>query len=262
MEATCLEIRNVSKNFNGLLAVNKVSFSIGIGQIVSIIGPNGAGKTCVFNLITGVYPLSAGKILVQGTEIMGKKPHEIASLGISRTFQNGGLFKEITVLENVMLGLHGTVNSGFFSSMVRLPSVKQSEEEITKKSLRALRNINLETKRDTLAANLSYGDQKLVELARAVVSNPSLLLLDEPGAGLNETEKEKLIKLIQALKKEGMTILLVEHHMDMVMRISDNIIVLNFGQKIAEGCPEEITRNPDVITAYLGIDDASYAGDS
>ena len=261
MEFACLELRKVSKNFNGLLAVNQVSFSVATCQIVSIIGPNGAGKTSIFNLITGVYPLSAGEVLFQGTPIMGKEPHEVASLGISRTFQNGGLFKEITVLENVMLGLHGTVNSGFFSSMAGFPSVKQREKEITQKSLRALGNINLETKKDSLAANLSYGDQKLVELARATISNPSLLLLDEPGAGLNETEKEKLIKLIQTLKRDGMTVLLVEHHMEMVMRISDNVIVLNFGQKIAEGCPGEITRNPDVITAYLGID-AAYAGDS
>lgn len=259
MESNCLELRKVSKNFNGLLAVNKLSFSVGTGQIVSIIGPNGAGKTSVFNLIASIYPLSAGEIFFQGIKIKGKEPHEVASLGISRTFQNGGLFKEMTVLENVMVGLHGMENSRFFSAMMGLPSVKKSEREIKKKSLSALRNINLEDKRDTLAANLSYGDQKLVELARAVVCTPRLLLLDEPGAGLNETEKEKLINRIQALKKEGMAILLVEHHMEMVMRISDNIIVLNFGQKIAEGCPEEITRNPDVITAYLGID-ASYAG--
>jgi branched-chain amino acid transport system ATP-binding protein len=260
METPCLELRKVSKNFKGLIVVNEVSFTVGNGQIVSIIGPNGAGKTSIFNLITGVY-VYRGKILFQGIGIIEKETYEIASLGISRTFQNGGLFKEMTVLENVMLGLHGTVNSGFFSSVLRLPSVKQSEEEITKKSLRALRNINFETKSDTLSANLSYGDQKLVELARAIVSNPRLLLLDEPGAGLNETEKEKLIKHIQGLKNQGMTILLVEHHMDMVMRISDKIIVLNFGNKIAEGCPEEITKNPDVITAYLGTD-APYAGDS
>ena len=259
METPCLELRKVSKNFNGLMAVNEVSFTVGNGEIVSIIGPNGAGKTCIFNLITGVYPYT-GKILFKEIELMGKESHEIASLGISRTFQNGGLFKEITVLENVMLGLHGGVNSGFFSSILGLPSVKKSEEEITKKSLRALKDFNLETKSDTLSANLSYGDQKLVELARAVVSNPKLLLLDEPGAGLNETEKEKLIKYIQSLKSQGMTIVLVEHHMDMVMRISDKIIVLNFGNKIAEGCPEEITKNPDVITAYLGTD-ATYAGD-
>ncbi len=260
MEIPCLELRKVSKSFNGLLAVNEVSFTVFHGQIVSIIGPNGAGKTSLFNLITGVYPYT-GKILFQGNEIMGKESHEIASLGISRTFQNGGLFKGITVLENVMLGLHGAVNYGFLSSVLRLPSVKQGEKEITKKSLEALKNFNLETKSDTLSANLSYGDQKLVELARAIVSNPRLLLLDEPGAGLNETEKEKLIKHIQRLKNQGTTILLVEHHMDMVMRISDKIIVLNFGNKIAEGYPEEITKNPAVITAYLGTD-ATYVGDS
>jgi branched-chain amino acid transport system ATP-binding protein len=261
MGPICLEIRKVTKDFKGLRAVNEVSFSLRNGEIVSIIGPNGAGKTSLFNLITGVYSYT-GKILFQEIEIMRKEPYEIASLGIARTFQHGGLFKEMTVLENVMLGLHGTLNSGFFSSILRLPSVKQSEEEITKKSLEALRNINLETKSDTLSGNLSYGEQKLVELARAIVGKPRLLLLDEPGAGLNETEKEKLIELVQALKKdEGMTILLVEHHMDMVMRISDKIIALNFGQKIAEGSPEEITKNPEVITAYLGVEEP-YAGDS
>lgn len=255
----CLELRKVSKNFKGILAVNEVSFTVDNGKIVSIIGPNGAGKTSIFNLITGVYQYG-GEILFQGIEIKNKKSHEIASLGISRTFQNGGLFKDMTVLENVMLGLHGTGKSGFLSSMLRLPSIKQDEELITDKSLYALKNVKLEAKWNMLSANLSYGDQKIVELARAIVSSPRLLLLDEPGAGLNETEKEQLIKLIQVLKNEGMTILLVEHHMDMVMRISDNIIVLNFGNKIAEGCPEEILRNQDVITAYLGID-TSYAGD-
>lgn len=261
MEFTCIELRKVSKHFNGLRAVNQVSFSVGTGQIVSIIGPNGAGKTSIFNLITGVHALTGGEVLFKGSSIAGKKPHEVASLGISRTFQNGGLFREITVLENVMLGLHGTVNSGFFSSMAGLPSVKKKEKEIAQKSLEALRKINLENKKDILAANLSYGDQRLVELARATISKPSLLLLDEPGAGLNETEKENLIRLIQELKGDGMTVLLVEHHMETVMRISDKVVVLNFGEKIAEGRPEEITRNTKVITAYLGID-GDYAGDS
>ena len=260
MESAYLELENVSKNFNGLLAVDRLSFSVAKGQIVSIIGPNGAGKTSVMNLITGVYPVTDGEILFQGKRLNEKEPHEVASLGISRTFQNVGLFKEITVLENVMVGLHGMVKSGVFSSMMGFPSVRQGEKEIRRKSLSALATINLGNKRNFLAANLSYGDQKLVELARAVVSVPKLLLLDEPGAGLNETEKEKLIRLILALKKEGMAILLVEHHMEMIMRISDNIVVLNFGHKIAEGCPEDISRNPDVITAYLGVD-TSDAGD-
>jgi branched-chain amino acid transport system ATP-binding protein len=255
MESAYLELKNVSKNFKGLLAVNRLSFSVTKGEIVSIIGPNGAGKTSVMNLITGVYPATAGEILFQGLRLNGKEPHEVASRGISRTFQNGGLFKEITVLENVMIGLHGMGTSGFFSSMMGFPSVRLGEKEIRKKSLSALEMINLTNKRDFLAANLSYGDQKLVEMARAMVSDPKLLLLDEPGAGLNETEKERLIHLILAFKKGGMAILLVEHHMEMVMRISDNIVVLNFGNKIAEGCPEDISRNPDVIKAYLGVDD-------
>jgi branched-chain amino acid transport system ATP-binding protein len=260
MESVYLELKNVSKNFNGLMAVNKLDFSVAKGQIVSIIGPNGAGKTSVMNLITGVYPATAGEILFQGIRLNGKEPHEVASLGISRTFQNGGLFKEISVLENVMVGLHGMATSGVFRSMMGLPSVKRDEKEMREKSLSALETIHMENKRDFLAANLSYGDQKLVELARAAVSVPKLLLLDEPGAGLNETEKEKLIRLILDLKEKGMAILLVEHHMEMVMRISDNIVVLNFGNKIAEGCPEDISRNPDVIRAYLGVD-ASDAGD-
>ena len=247
-----LEVQRIRKEFDGLVAVCDVSFLAEEGQIVSIIGPKGAGKTTLFNLITNLFPSTSGKIIFKNRVISRMASHKIAELGISRTFQHIGLFKNMTTLENIMVGLHGITSYGFISSTLNTPWMKKDERAIRERSLRILEKLQLAEKANTLAANLSYGDQKLLELGRTVAINPFLLLLDEPGAGLNETEKERLIQLIMHINQEGVTILLVEHSMDIVMRISNKIVVLNFGQKIAEGKPEEIGKNPEVIRAYLG----------
>lgn len=247
-----IEVSRIIKHFGGLAAVHNVSFNAEEGQIVSIIGPNGAGKTTLFNLITNVFPPTSGKILFRGRNISGMPSHRILALGIARTFQNIGLFREMTALENIMVGLHGISSYGFISSALRLPWMKRNEAVIREQAQKAIERIHLEDKAHMLAANLPYGDQKLLELGRAIAINPFLLLVDEPGAGLNETEKENLIQLIFEVKKKGITVLLVEHDMGIVMRISNKVVVLNFGEKIAEGSPEEISRNPEVIKAYLG----------
>jgi branched-chain amino acid transport system ATP-binding protein len=249
-----IELSGIVKNFGGLAAVSNVSFNVEEGQIVSIIGPNGAGKTTLFNLITNVFPPTSGEIIFKGRNISGMQSHMISALGIARTFQNVGLFKEMTALENIMVGLHGIASYGFISAVLKLPWMKKNENVIRERALIALEKIHLEDKTNMRAANLSYGDQKLLELARATVVDPTLLLLDEPGAGLNETEKENLIQLILEMNKQGITVFLVEHDMGIVMRISNKIVVLNFGEKIAEGKPEEISRNVEVIKAYLGED--------
>ena len=247
-----IEVSRIIKNFGGLAAVHDVSFNAEEGQILSIIGPNGAGKTTLFNLITNVFPPTSGKILFRGRNISGMPSHKILALGIARTFQNIGLFREMTALENIMVGLYGISSYGFISSALRLPWMKRNEAVIREQALKAIERIHLEDKVHMLAANLPYGDQKLLELGRAIAINPFLLLVDEPGAGLNETEKENLIQLILEVKKQGITVLLVEHDMGIVMRISNKVVVLNFGEKIAEGRPEEISKNPEVIKAYLG----------
>jgi branched-chain amino acid transport system ATP-binding protein len=255
-----IEVSRIIKNFGGLAAVNDVSFNAEEGQIVSIIGPNGAGKTTLFNLITNVFPPTSGRILFKGRNISGMPSHRISALGIARTFQNIGLFREMTALENIMVGLYGIFSYGFVSSALRLPWMKRNEAVIREQALKAIERIHLEDKAHMLAANLPYGDQKLLELGRAIAINPFLLLVDEPGAGLNETEKENLIQLILEVKKQGITVLLVEHDMGIVMRISNKVLVLNFGERIAEGSPEEISKNPEVIKAYLGEDQLYVEG--
>lgn len=249
---TLLEVQELHKNFGGLKAVQDVSFSVEQGAIKAVIGPNGAGKTTLFNLIAGSLPLTSGAITFSGKEIHGKKPFQIASLGIARTFQNIKMFSGMTALENVMVGRHVQTSSGFLSSMFHMPWTRKEESRIKEKSFELLRLLEIEEFAHTEAASLAFGQQRAVELARALALEPRLLLLDEPAAGLNIYETAEVGRLISKIRALGITVLLVEHDMSLVMDISDEITVLSFGQKIAEGKPSEIQKNPEVIKIYLG----------
>jgi len=250
-----LEVRGLAKGFGGVMAVNDVDFAVRDGQIKAMIGPNGAGKTTIFNLITGVFPPSRGSVAFRGRPIVGLGPHAIAALGIGRTFQAVHLFGEMTVLENVMLGRHARSRSGLLASALRTASMRREEREIREASLTILDAVGLRDKAGQVAASLPYGEQRLTEIARALALEPAMLLLDEPAAGLNREEKARLGDLIRRLRGRGITLLLVDHHMDLVMGISDEVLVLNYGEKIAEGPPGEIQRHQGVITAYLGDED-------
>lgn len=249
---TILEISNLVKRFGGVVAVSDVSFSIKEGQIKAIIGPNGAGKTTLFNLITGVISPSAGQIKFKEEKINGLNPHEIASKGISRSFQNVELFDNMSVLENVMVGRHLRSTAGLLSTAFRLPFVKREEKMIVENAMKWLDFVGLDEDPNSSASSLAFGQQRLLEFARAVATEPELLLLDEPAAGLNISETEAICELIKRIRALGITVLLVEHDMSLVMNISDEVVVLNYGEMIAEGIPREIQNNPDVITAYLG----------
>jgi branched-chain amino acid transport system ATP-binding protein len=247
-----LEVNNLSKRFGGLLALDNCSFVVEDGSICSIIGPNGAGKTTAFNLISGIIPPTTGSIVFNSTFLSDLKVHQITKLGIGRTFQNIHLFKEVTVLENVKIGQHCRTKAGIFPSLLRLKSQRDEEKNILKISNRYLDFVGLETHKNELAVNLPYGDQKRLEIARALTTEPSLLMLDEPNSGMNTQETLELVELLKKIKAFGVTILVISHHMKFVQDISDHVIVLNYGRIIAEGKPDEVIRDEQVIQAYLG----------
>jgi ABC-type branched-subunit amino acid transport system ATPase component len=252
MAEKILEARNITLRFGGLEALNGLSFAVDPGRIVSLIGPNGAGKTTLLNAITGVYPLDSGEILFRGNPISRLMTHQIAALGIHRTFQQSQLFHDLTVLENVMVGMHPKTKSGFWGGVLHFPKERREEEEIRDKAESLLDFLGLLPKDSQPASQISIADQRRLEIARAMAGDPELLLLDEPVAGLNIRETEAMGDLILKLKERGQTVVLVEHNMHLVMGISDHLVVLHHGTKIGEGHPEEIQKDARVIEAYLG----------
>ena len=254
-----LELKQVNKSFGGLQAVQDVSFGVQPGMIKAVIGPNGAGKTTLFNLIAGNLSVSSGSILFQGREIQGLKPHRIAALGMARTFQNINLFHGMTALESVMVGRHVRSRAGFLAGMLHLPSTWREERLIRDRSMELLDFLDIAEFAHVEATSLAFGQQRAVEMARALATEPKLLLLDEPAAGLNIYETAEVARLITKIRDMGITVLLVEHDMSLVMDISDEIVVLSFGRKIAEDIPTAIQQNPEVIKIYLGEDEEAVA---
>ena len=251
-----LEINKISRSFGGVHAVKDVTFNVEKGVIKAIIGPNGAGKTTLFNIISGKLEADIGNIFFSSKKITGLKPYIIARKGIASTFQATRLSAHMTVLENVMVGRHARTKAGFLSCLLNLPWTWKEEKQIKEKAMELLCTLGLEKLTDEDAMNLSFGDQRMVEFARALAAEPELLLLDEPAAGLNIYETNELSRLIMKLRDRGITILIVEHDMSLIMDISDSIVVINNGEKFAEGTPKEIQKNPEVIKIYLGGDDA------
>jgi branched-chain amino acid transport system permease protein len=251
---TLLSVKGLAKHFGGLKAVDGVDMEVRRGEIQALIGPNGSGKTTILNMLSGLYVPTAGEISLEGTVITGRKPHIITAHGMARTFQNIRLFGELTVLNNVLIGQHCHSKAGLVPSVVQPPSQQGEETGMRKKALEMLEFVGLRGKEFAQANSLPYGQQRLLELARALASDPKILLLDEPAAGLNANETEVLIDLLFQIRDQGITILLVEHDMSLVMNVSDHITVLNFGKKIAEGAAEAIEKNQEVIDAYLGTE--------
>ncbi len=247
-----LSLEHVSKNFGGLAALSEVSFTVNQGEILGVIGPNGAGKTTLFNLISGVFSPTDGKILFRDQPISGKQPHKVTEMGISRTFQNIRLFDHMSALENVMVGSHCRTHAGLWQGLWRTVSQRNEEKMIREKSKALLEMVGLAAEAENPAGSLSYGKQRRLEIARALGTEPELLLLDEPTAGMNESETEELRLLIQKIQGLKKAVVLIEHDMHLVMNVCERLVILNFGKKIAEGVPEEIRQNKDVIEAYLG----------